>query len=229
MLPKMKCFKLFTLTAAICLTQICMGQKPDNNSDKPVTISGKVLTSDQRPVSGAVFYIDNVKTAYFTKSDGSYKIKISPEVLKLKVVSSQYGSAEIVIDGKTKINFTLTGQVGIAVKSEDDNTETDNKGDRTKARKMNTYNDIYQMIRGEVTGVVVSGNSVQIKQGRSFFGSSTPLFVINGVIVNSIDNVNPIEVKTIKVLTGSQAAIYGVRGANGVISIDLLNGSEKNK
>jgi TonB-dependent SusC/RagA subfamily outer membrane receptor len=225
----MKCFKLLTLIAIICLTQISNGQKPDKKSDKPVTVSGKVLTSDQAPVSGAVFYIDNVKTAYITKSDGSYKIKISPMAVKLKVVSSEFGSAETIIDGQTKINFTLSGFAGEAVKPGTHNPEADSKGERSKARKMNTYSDIYQMIRGEVSGVVVSGRSVQIQQGHSFFGSSTPLFVINGVIVTSIDNVNPLEVKSIKVLKGSQAAIYGVRGSNGVISIDLINGSEKEK
>jgi TonB-dependent SusC/RagA subfamily outer membrane receptor len=94
---------------------------------------------------------------------------------------------------------------------------------------MNTYNDIYQMIRGEVSGVIVSGRNVQIQQGHSFFGSSEPLFVVNGTIVNSIDNINPLEVKSITVLKGSSAAIYGVRGANGVISINLINGSEKDK
>lgn len=225
----MKCFKFLTLIAAICLTQISMGQKPDKNSDKPVIISGSVLTSDQAPVSGAVFYIDNVKTAYITKSDGSYKIKISPLAVKLKVVSSEFGSAETIIDGQTKINFTLSGLAGESGNQGSNNADANSKGERPRARKMNTYNDIYQMIRGEVSGVVVSGRSVQIQQGHSFFGSSTPLFVVNGVIVTSIDNVNPVEVKTIKVLKGSQAAIYGVRGSNGVISIDLINGSEKDK
>jgi TonB-dependent SusC/RagA subfamily outer membrane receptor len=83
------------------------------------------------------------------------------------------------------------------------------------------------MIRAEVSGVVVSGRSVQIQQGHSFFGSSTPLFVINGVIVNSIDDVNPREVKSIRILKGSEAAIYGINGTNGVISITLKNGTEK--
>lgn len=92
---------------------------------------------------------------------------------------------------------------------------------------MNTYNDIYQMIRGEVSGVVVSGKSLLIEQGNSFFGSSEPLYVVNGVIVNSFDFVSPMDVKSIEVLKGSSAAIYGIRGANGVISITLLNGSEE--
>ena len=94
---------------------------------------------------------------------------------------------------------------------------------------MNSYNDIYQMIRAEVPGVVVNGRSIVIQQGHSFFGSSTPLFVINGVIVTSIDNVNPLEVKSIKVLKGSAAAIYGQQGTNGVITITLKNGTEQEK
>ena len=57
--------------------------------------------------------------------------------------------------------------------------------------------------------MIVSGRSVQIQQGHSFFGSSTPLFTVNGVIVHSIDNVNPVEVKSIKVLKGSQLQFMG--------------------
>jgi TonB-dependent SusC/RagA subfamily outer membrane receptor len=231
----MKCYKLFTLIVAVCFSQISTGQKSDKESDKPVTISGTVRTSNQMPVAGAVFYIDNVKTGYITKNDGSYKIKISPSAVKLKIVSSEHGTDETIIDGRTKINFTLNEPEGQAAGGTGEgeksvgNAGIDGQGGRPRARKMNTYTDIYQMIRGEVSGVVVSGRSVQIQQGKSFFGSSTPLFVINGVIVNSIDNVNPLEVRSIEVLKGSQAAIYGVRGANGVISINLLNGSEKEK
>jgi TonB-dependent starch-binding outer membrane protein SusC len=72
----------------------------------------------------------------------------------------------------------------------------------------------------------VSGRSIQIQQGHSFYGSSTPLFVVNGVIVTSIDNINPVEVKSIKVIKGTAAAIYGVQGTNGVLSITLKNGTE---
>ena len=98
---------------------------------------------------------------------------------------------------------------------------------KPKARKMNTYNDIYQMIRCEVPGVTVSGRNITLQQGHSFLGSSAPLFVVNGVIVQTIDNINPVEVKSIGLLKGTAAAIYGLNGSNGVISITLKNGSEK--
>jgi TonB-dependent SusC/RagA subfamily outer membrane receptor len=187
------------------------------------------LTVNQVPVAGAVIYIDNVKTSNITKSDGSYKIKVSPSAFNLEVRSSQYGASKTEIKGQTTINFTLGSIEGQTATQGAVTSDGDNKSSGSKGKRMNTYNDIYQMIRGEVSGVVVSGRSVQIQQGHSFFGSSAPLFVVNGMIVSSIDNVNPLEVKSIEVLKGSAAAIYGVQGANGVLSIKLLNGSEKVK
>jgi TonB-dependent SusC/RagA subfamily outer membrane receptor len=185
-------------------------------------------------VAGAVFYIDNIRTTNLTKSDGSYKVKVSSSVLNLEVRSSEYGSYKTPINDQATINFTLDGENSHSSLAPDtvkvtDMSVADNKSAKSKKKKMNTYNDIYQMIRAEVTGVVVSGKSIQIQQGHSFFGSSTPLFVVNGVIVYSIDNVNPLEVKSISVLKGSAAAIYGVQGSNGVISITLLNGSERER
>ena len=228
----MKWNKILVLVLAVCLSHASSGQKANKGSDKPITITGKAVTQNQEPVIGAVLYIDNVKTSSITKDDGSYKIKVSPAAVTLEVRSSRYGNSETIINGQTDINFTLNGAEGKS-SSPGENAKVKGVADSDKntgvkkARRMNTYNDIYQMIRGEVSGVTVSGRSVQIKQGHSFFGSGEPLYVINGVIVNSIADVNPVEVKSIKALKGSEAAIYGVRGSNGVISITLKNGSEK--
>ena len=68
----------------------------------------------------------------------------------------------------------------------------------------------------------VRGNSVQI-QGQSSINSSTePLFVVDGMVVGSIDNITPSMVESISVLKGAATSIYGSRGANGVILINLL-------
>lgn len=226
----MKWNKSIVLILVVCLSQVTFGQKAKKGSDKPVTITGKVVNKNQSPIVGAVLYIDNVKTSNITKNDGTYKIKVSPSAVTLEVRSSQYGNCETPINGQTAINFTLDGDASKASEPGEAVNNPDSGENRTvgsKAKKMNTYTDIYQMIRAEVNGVTVSGRSVQIQQGHSFFGTGTPLFVINGVVVNSIDDVNPLEVKKIKVLKGSEAAIYGVRGSNGVIDITLKNGSEK--
>jgi len=227
---KWRIFLVFTVV--ICFSQFSHGQNTVKKSDKLVTISGKVLNFDKKPVEGAVIYIDNIKTTNVTKSNGSFKIKVSPSAINLEVRSSEYGSSETEINGQTSINFILKGSDREVLKNEATKKEARlqdsiRKSSGTNGKKMNTYNNIYQMIRAEVSGVVVSGRSVQIRQGHSFYGSSAPLFTINGVIVESIDNVNPLDVSSIKVLKGSESAIYGVRGSNGVISITLKNGTEK--
>jgi outer membrane receptor for ferrienterochelin and colicin len=126
-----------------------------------------------------------------------------------------------------------TSEKGKKNKSEKENVQDTVKTKKVKQAKeqktvkMNTYTDIYQMIRREVPGVVVSGHSIMVQGPNSFYGSSQPLFVVNGNRVSSIDNINPLDVKSIRLLKGSYANIYGNDGANGVISITLLNGSEK--
>ncbi len=234
MSPKMNWKNIHIIIIAICISQVATGQKTGKKSDETITITGKVLTQDHNPVSGAVFYIDNVKTSNITRKDGSYKIKVSNSAVNLEIRSSEFGSCKTPINGQTTINFTLNGAEGQAslpgdTKGNEEVADSINKSFKSKGKKMNTYNDIYQMIRGEVSGVVVSGRSILIQQGHSFFGSSTPLFVVNGSIVSSIDNINPVEVKSITVLKGSAAAIYGVRGSNGVISITLIDGSDKDR
>ena len=83
------------------------------------------------------------------------------------------------------------------------------------------YKDIYEMLRGK-PGVQVIGRSVKIQGGvNSLMSGTEPLFVVDGVTVNSIDNIIPQTVKSIEILKGSSASIYGSRGANGVILITL--------
>jgi len=209
------------------------GQNTENKSGKKLTISGIVSSIDKKPVADAVLYIDGVKTSIKTKNDGSYKIKVNPLARKLTARSEEFGNCETDINRQTSINLILNGIPDKPVSGSLDNSkpaglpEAGKKA--AKPKKFNTYTDIFQMIRAEVPGVIVSGRSIQIQQGHSFFGSGEPLYVVNGHIVNSIDFVVPLEVKSISVLKGSQAAIYGTRGSNGVISITLKNGTEKEK
>ena len=81
------------------------------------------------------------------------------------------------------------------------------------------------MIKGQVPSVEVSGKSIRI-QGFSSLGSTEPLFVVDGIVSSSIDDIPPSQVKSIEVLKGSSAAIYGSRGANGVILIRLISASD---
>ena len=88
------------------------------------------------------------------------------------------------------------------------------------------YQDIYDMIRGRVAGVEVSGRSIKIRGTNSLNVSTEPLFVVDGVIVREIDDISPETVKSIEVLKGPDASVYGVRGSNGVIVITRKKGMD---
>jgi TonB-dependent SusC/RagA subfamily outer membrane receptor len=88
------------------------------------------------------------------------------------------------------------------------------------------YQDIYDMIRGRVAGVEVSGKSIKIRGTNSLNVSTEPLFVVDGVIVKEIDDIAPETVKSIEVLKGPDASVYGARGSNGVIVITRKTGKD---
>lgn len=89
------------------------------------------------------------------------------------------------------------------------------------APENNTYRNIYEMIQGKCTGVQVMGEKIIIRGVSTLNSSTDPLFVVDGQPVTSISHINPNDVKSISVLKDSAAAIYGNRGANGVIVITL--------
>jgi TonB-dependent SusC/RagA subfamily outer membrane receptor len=83
------------------------------------------------------------------------------------------------------------------------------------------------MIRGEVPGVEVNGKTIRIRDAFSFYLNTEPLLVIDGMNVPSLDDISPFDVKSIEVLKGAAASVYGSRGANGVILITTMKGGDK--
>lgn len=90
--------------------------------------------------------------------------------------------------------------------------------------KKKYYNNIYDMIDGEVSGVEVIGRSIRIRGIGSINSGTEPLFVVDGSPVMDISYIYPIQVESISVLKGASTAIYGSRGSNGVIIIKLKKG-----
>jgi TonB-dependent SusC/RagA subfamily outer membrane receptor len=218
------------------------GQK----SSKKFTINGVVLDANQKPVGDAIILIDNQKTNAVTDEKGVYKIRVYPKAKLISVFSFRNGVSEAEIGGRTVINFKLKASAS-SIKTEvvnPQNEETVNVGyGTTRKKEMTTetrkidgtnkkyaaYQNIYDMIRGEFPGVQVTGKNIQIQGPSSFNLSSDPLLVVNGMAVVSIDDISPLQVKSIEILKGSAAAIYGSRGTNGVILIYLLGAPEIKK
>jgi TonB-dependent SusC/RagA subfamily outer membrane receptor len=218
---------------------ISSGQKTGTR----VTITGKVVDGTYTPVGNAIILIDGEKTGYLTDRDGFYKIKVRKENTKIGVFTSTNGMIEEILDGRNVINFKFTGSVPEQYKGKRDiDNEVVDVGYRNAKKKTLTspvgeikgtkskyasYNNIYDMIRGEVPGVAVNGTSIMIRSTTTVNGNTEPMFVVDGVPVNTIDNIQPLDVRSISILKGSSAAVYGSRGSNGVIIINLLRGNDK--
>jgi TonB-dependent SusC/RagA subfamily outer membrane receptor len=88
------------------------------------------------------------------------------------------------------------------------------------------YQNVFEIIKGRVPGVRVVGNTIQIRGPNSFLLSTEPLYLIDGVYVDAsaIESMNPHDIERIEVLKGPSSAIYGSRGANGVIAVYTKRG-----
>lgn len=89
-----------------------------------------------------------------------------------------------------------------------------------KVNRGSGYTDIYEYLRGRVAGVEVNGTSIRIRGEHSINSSNEPLILVDGMVTDDISNITPDEVESIDVLKdAATTAIYGSRGANGVILI----------
>ena len=237
--PVIKLSAFLFLSVLLLYPASSFGQK----ANKKFTITGKVTDSDHRPVQGAVIFIDKVKTESVTDNQGIFKIKVKPNAVDILVFTLMNGAAEAKINGRTTIDFVLTGAEGnVSAGRNPAADETVSVGYGTLQKKdasvqssmingqdpsFASAQTIYDMIRGRFPGVEVSGTSIKVMGSSSLVVNTEPLFVVNGVIVKTIDNISPQTVKTIEVLKGPAASVYGTRGANGVILINLLTGKDK--
>jgi TonB-dependent SusC/RagA subfamily outer membrane receptor len=236
----------FRIVILLLLVLAACAALSGQNSKKKITITGRVVDADQNPVADAVLVIDNKKTAFTTNQLGSYKIKVKPSSETIGVYIGKTVVIEEPINDRKTINFTLTDfvhhkaedqmnpneeeeiSVGYGSTKKKNLTQPVSKLD-TRDSRFASYRTIYDMIRGELPGVQVNGTSIKIQGATSISGSTQPLFVVDGDVAFSIENISPQMVSSIEVLKGSAAAIYGSRGANGVILINLKSAKDVKK
>ena len=204
-------------------------------ANKKVTISGTVHDVNGNPMANAILMVDGNKTNVLTDAEGNYKIKVKPYARNIGVVAFGSGVIEEEIAERTEINFYFSSKVveieAVTVKEKPEQEVVSTGYDKIErknmttsigkvdgARDKRTYSTIYEMLQ-TVPGVKVVGHSVVIQDARNLQGSVEPLFVVDGVPVNSIDDIVPSTVESIDVLKGTAAAIYGSRAFGGAIII----------
>ncbi len=226
---------IFLLIFSLCFLQNTYGQK----SNKKITIWGYVMDSDKNPVIGALILVDKKNTGNVTDANGYYKLKVKRDAKILTAFTLYGASAEASIKGRTSINFVLKKEsplqnkaqnkeetdevidVGYGVVKKDKLTQSVDKIEVTET-DYSSYNNIYDLISSKAPGVQLIEGKIVIRGTSTLIGGTDPLFVVDGNIMESIDFIQPNIVKSIQILKGSSASIYGVRGSNGVIIINTI-------
>lgn len=208
------------LTLLLCFFVLVALPVAEAQKAKNVTISGKVVDENKNPVAGAAIFIDSKKTEIVTDQNGKYRIKTRQGAKEILVLSLLSGASEQAIEGRTEINFVLSDKAAATPVPER------SKALNIKDSAVPVYQDIFDMIRGRVPGVEVSGKSIKIRGTNSLNVSTEPLFVVDGVITDDIEGIAPETVSKIEVLKGPDASVYGTRGSNGVIIITRRTGKE---
>jgi TonB-dependent starch-binding outer membrane protein SusC len=206
-------------------------------------ISGKVTEQGTgKPIAGVTVLANNVKGGTSTKEDGSYTITIKKNTSTLIFSSVGFAAQSVVIGDKTVIDVVLTTQV----KTEEDvvviGYGTQKKSSVTgavskyKNEKLDQspVSRLDQALQGKIAGVQIQNISseagsdprVQIRGISSISANQSPLVVVDGLITNDgLSFVNMSDVESVEVLKdAASAAIYGSRGANGVILVTTKSG-----
>ena len=210
------------------------------------TVTGTVTSStDNSPLPGANVYVKGTTRGTVTNLDGFYTITLSPgdEVLVYSYVG--YKDQQVTVGDQTSINVVLQEEsigldevvvigYGTVKKSDLTGSVSSVRGDDL-VKIPNSSPE--QALQGKVAGVRVTSNSgapgsapvVRIR-GVGTFGDPDPIYVVDGVILDDITFLNPADIQSMEVLKdASSTAMFGSRGANGVIIITTKSGNFKGK
>ncbi|WP_234364055.1 SusC/RagA family TonB-linked outer membrane protein [Lunatibacter salilacus] len=224
-------------------------QVSDQEASVYINISGTVSDENGEPIPGATVLIEGTSTGTATDIDGNFTID-AQEGAVLLISFIGYQSQRVTVGAQSNINISLIEDqssldevvvIGYGTTKRSDLTGAVGSvtEDQLRERPSTTLN---QALSGRVTGVQVNINSgrpggrtnVRIRGFSSINSSNNPLYVIDGVMMpvsnqvqatQAIDFVNPNDIVSVEVLKdASSTAIYGARGANGVILITTKRG-----
>ncbi|HEX5172074.1 MAG TPA: TonB-dependent receptor [Cyclobacteriaceae bacterium] len=207
------------------------------------TVSGKVTSSeDGSALPGVNVIVQGTTKGTTTNIDGAYSIELGPGENSLSFSFVGFQQQTVLVDNRAVIDISLAPDTqtlqevvvigyGVVKKSDLTGAVASVRGeDLTKIPAVSPM----QALQGKVAGLQVTSNSgapgassvVRIR-GTGTFNNANPIYVVDGVILDNIDFLNSGDIESIEVLKDASAtAIYGSRGANGVILVTTRKGVE---
>lgn len=213
---------------------VSYAQSPDK-----ITVAGCVKDAAGDFLIGATVQVKGVSGGTITDIDGNYILKDVPRTATLVFSYVGMQNKEVLVNGKSTINVTLLDDAlqleqvvvigyGSVKKSDVTGSVTSVK---TEALKEIPANSVEGLLQGRAAGLQVinssqdpgAGATVRIRGGSSLRGSNAPLVVVDGFPLGDagdLKQINPSDIVNMEILKDASAsAIYGSRGANGVIMI----------
>ncbi|NOR75357.1 MAG: SusC/RagA family TonB-linked outer membrane protein [Draconibacterium sp.] len=207
------------------------------------SIAGIITDEFSQPLPGVTIYIKGTTQGTVSNSNGRYSISniIENDILVFSFVGMS--TQEIAVTGRTQVNITMTIDaigieevvaLGYGVQRKIDVTGSVGIVNANVILERTAFNAL-QGIKGKVAGVNIFSNSgsptgstrVIIRGINSIETTSDPLYVVDGVVMENFQLLNPNDIERIEILKdASSAAIYGARGANGVILVTTKRGTK---
>lgn len=247
-----KCLKKLLLTFGIGLFLLLQNTVPlmaDTNfivreSDdlQQIKVTGRVIDAKSNPMAGVYVVEKGTTNGALTDSNGAFSITVASTSSVLTFSFVGYETMEVTVGNQTTLNVTLQESVtgldeviviGYGTVKKRDLTGSVASISGEMMRDVPSAN-ISQALQGRISGVDMSQTStkpgatmqIRVRGARSLNASNDPLLVVDGIpFAGSIGDINPNDIKSIEVLKDASAtAIYGSRGANGVILISTNKG-----
>jgi len=205
------------------------------------TVSGTVSDAEG-PLPGASVVIKGTTTGVSTDFDGNFTIEVEPDdTLSFSYIG--FSVKEILVGTQSQINVTLEADNAldeVVVIGYGTTTKKDLTGSVSSVSSEDITqvpaSRVDQVLQGRAAGVQVTsasgapgaGTAIRVRGGNSITGSNEPLFVIDGIVVGTnfnLNNINPSDIQSLEILKdASSIAIYGSRGANGVVLVTTKSG-----
>jgi TonB-linked SusC/RagA family outer membrane protein len=235
--------KLLLLLSAFFVSLGALKAKLPMPTDKAAfPISGKITTADGEALVGASVVVKGTTIGTVTDIDGKFKLDAPDGNGTLVISYVGYETQEVPINNRTVIDFVLKEGsalqevvvVGYGTQKKSQTTGAISSITKKQITELPVMN-ARQALQGRAAGVDVtqagskpgSAPQIRIRGRRSFNASNDPLYVVDGIpIAGGIDDINPQDITSMEVLKdASSTAIYGARGANGVVLITTNRGS----
>ncbi|WP_372648627.1 TonB-dependent receptor plug domain-containing protein [Draconibacterium sp.] len=221
-------------TQLIFLVCLCIA---NNINAQDRSTHGKVTTFENIPLSGVEVQVKSTKQVIKTDTLGRFSVACNNKD-KLSFFAHGFNKQNVKLQENTKfvaVNLHLKpGEEGKALAIGYGHVLDEDKLNAISSLRddhdnFSNYADMYELIRGKFSGVQVVGDEIIIRGNNTMGGSNAALIVVDGIEREGsiLGMLPPHTVKSIDILKDGGSAIYGSRGANGVVLIETKSGDEK--